>query len=78
MFTKGYLYFIQVSDFSMPDEAREYKRFHPSGVLIVWEWELYKFDEDVDNSETTTTEEESSEDEVEIESAAVSLCHKLS
>ena len=59
------LYVIQVSDFST---SGKYKRFHPDGVLIVWEWELYNYDEDTEDNETTT-EEDSSDNEVETESA---------
>ena len=43
-------------------------------MLIVWEWELYLFNQHDDDE--TTTEEESSEDEAEIESTR-SLSHKL-
>lgn len=64
---------IQVSDFPTPEK---YKCFHPVGVLIVWEWELYNYDEDTEDNETTT-EEGSSDDEVETKSAAVRSSHKL-
>ena len=67
---------VQVSDFSKCDGAKKYNRFHSSGVLIVWEWELYNYDEETEDETTAEEEEESSEDEVETESA-VSSSHKL-